>query len=393
MKAYCRKCRALQTIKEPKRITTKNGKKETRGTCPICGSKITKKVGPTYWRRSYTKAKKFASDTMDAPILRGAKRWDPDDIRWLQWWIWRALSFCAVASVVVWVIHTMKIPGPEGKLVDLKVGLLGLTVEAMQSLEVFVSVFGLAYAIVVGLLIIEAHGRFHRLSSAFRSELNAISDIHDCLGYFANCEQTKKKIRIQLLRYVGRLKKYEWPLMEYARAGSRVVMQYLMHPERKSDKMWGHYGIQEYKRIDPFRVRGMDEIVEAVRELKPTAEDGRCAWQTIIDKICDLTTQRMDRLELAENGLKGYLKSFLIFMSVVIVGATLFLSQAALWLHLFIVGATVAGLVGLYMILIDVDRPFSGVWRINKKLLDAIMEKLAGENKELLKVIDEYKEG
>ena len=137
-------------------------------------------------------------------------------------------------------------------------------------------------------------------------------------------------------------------------------------------------------------MRGVDEVVEAVRKLKPTAEDGRCAWQTIIDKSCTLTTWRADRLELAENGLKGYLKSFIIFMSVVIVVGTLFLSQAELWLHLFIVCATVAGLVGLYMILIDVDRPFSGPWNINQKLLDAIMEKLAGENKELLKVIDEY---
>ena len=243
-------------------------------------------VGP--WRRSVTKTKEFASKratktkefaskratktkelTFDNIVttIRGTKRWDPDDLRWVQWWFWRALGLCIVASVMVWVIHSVKIPILNGEPVILKEW-LGLTEQAMQTLEVFVSVFGLAYAIVVGLLIVEAHGRFHELSSAFRGELKSISDIHDCLGYFNKCAQAKEKIRLELLRYVGRIKKYEWLLMEQSRAGFKVVQLFMeRYPERERKKLWGNYWVETYRQIEPFQVRGMDEIVKAVRKL------------------------------------------------------------------------------------------------------------------------------
>jgi hypothetical protein len=155
---------------------------------------------------------------------------------------------------------------------------------------------------------------------------------------------------------------------------------------------WKKYGVEEYEGIDPFWVSDMAEIVKTVGELNPIAEVGSCAWQTIIEKICNLTSRRTNRIELARNGIKGYLKVFIIFMSLVIAGGTLFLIGAVEWLHLFIVWTTVAGLVGLYTVLQDVDTPFSGIWKLDKKLLDAVMKKLAGDDEELLNVMAEYHE-
>jgi len=40
MQAYCFKCKANKEIKDPVRVTLKNGKKATRGTCPACGTKL-----------------------------------------------------------------------------------------------------------------------------------------------------------------------------------------------------------------------------------------------------------------------------------------------------------------------------------------------------------------
>ncbi len=40
MQAYCLKCRAKREIKNPTSIVMKNGRPATRGTCPVCGSKI-----------------------------------------------------------------------------------------------------------------------------------------------------------------------------------------------------------------------------------------------------------------------------------------------------------------------------------------------------------------
>ena len=40
MQAYCMKCRAKQEMKDPKKITMKNGKPATKGVCPKCSTKM-----------------------------------------------------------------------------------------------------------------------------------------------------------------------------------------------------------------------------------------------------------------------------------------------------------------------------------------------------------------
>jgi predicted RNA-binding Zn-ribbon protein involved in translation (DUF1610 family) len=40
--AYCVKDRKMVDIKNPQEITLKNGRKATQGTCPECGTKVTR---------------------------------------------------------------------------------------------------------------------------------------------------------------------------------------------------------------------------------------------------------------------------------------------------------------------------------------------------------------
>ena len=42
VKAYCVKCRAKRDIKDPEKVILKNKKPATRGTCPVCGTKVFK---------------------------------------------------------------------------------------------------------------------------------------------------------------------------------------------------------------------------------------------------------------------------------------------------------------------------------------------------------------
>lgn len=37
---YCMKCRTKVEIKDAEKITMKNGKPATQGTCPTCGTKV-----------------------------------------------------------------------------------------------------------------------------------------------------------------------------------------------------------------------------------------------------------------------------------------------------------------------------------------------------------------
>lgn len=45
MKAYCFKCKTQREIKDPKEVTLKNGRKAVKGTCTVCGGKISRMGG------------------------------------------------------------------------------------------------------------------------------------------------------------------------------------------------------------------------------------------------------------------------------------------------------------------------------------------------------------
>lgn len=40
MQAYCMKCRKKVEMKNPKKITMRNGRPATSGVCPVCGTKV-----------------------------------------------------------------------------------------------------------------------------------------------------------------------------------------------------------------------------------------------------------------------------------------------------------------------------------------------------------------
>jgi RNase P subunit RPR2 len=48
---YCVKCKTKRTMKDDRKITMKNGKPATQGTCPVCGTKMFKIGGRASARR------------------------------------------------------------------------------------------------------------------------------------------------------------------------------------------------------------------------------------------------------------------------------------------------------------------------------------------------------
>lgn len=45
VEAYCVKCKAKRTMKDPKENTMANGRKAMKGTCPTCGTGMFKILG------------------------------------------------------------------------------------------------------------------------------------------------------------------------------------------------------------------------------------------------------------------------------------------------------------------------------------------------------------
>ncbi|MEK7248442.1 MAG: DUF5679 domain-containing protein [Chloroflexota bacterium] len=42
MEGYCLKCRTKREMSNATKVTLKNGRPATQGTCPVCGTKITR---------------------------------------------------------------------------------------------------------------------------------------------------------------------------------------------------------------------------------------------------------------------------------------------------------------------------------------------------------------
>ncbi len=42
VEAYCVKCKTKRIMKNPKEVTTKNGRRMMKGTCPVCGTTLNK---------------------------------------------------------------------------------------------------------------------------------------------------------------------------------------------------------------------------------------------------------------------------------------------------------------------------------------------------------------
>jgi len=44
MEAYCVKCKTKRPMSNPERVVLKNGRHAMKGTCPVCGTKLTRFV-------------------------------------------------------------------------------------------------------------------------------------------------------------------------------------------------------------------------------------------------------------------------------------------------------------------------------------------------------------
>lgn len=230
--------------------------------------------------------------------------------------------------------------------------------------ESFFAVFGLTYAIIVGLFLVESCRRRNELSSIIYSEVNAIGDIHDCLGYFIKRGKNKKVIDdiIEKLRNYVQSIKQDWNIMR----------------DPRSQAGTGEDGKKKSKnRLKMFNYKGVRPIIEHVSELDVKGEGERHALEIISDRVCDITTYRVNRRELAQHGLTQGLYLLIPFMSVVIWVATLLLPVGNDWVHGFIVFSTTVALIALFLLLVDADHPFIGLFSIKKEVLDDLGKKLA----------------
>ena len=207
--------------------------------------------------------------------------------------------------------------------------------------EIFFSLFGLVYAIVVGLFIVEAHRRMRELSSLVQGEHNAIDDVNDFLRYFQDHKQDTLIKRIK-----GRI-------FDYAQ------------------ELPGQLTKPDVREIHRQR-QAIEDIIDCVVQLEPPSLAAQGALQGLVRTVADLTTCRSQAADVARRGFpKPFYALLILFPLVIVVGFSLMDIQSEA-LHIFLISITSLAMTWLFLLVWDLDHPMMWFWNIRDDVEDYI---------------------
>ena len=202
--------------------------------------------------------------------------------------------------------------------------------------EEFYSVFGMIYAIVSGFLLVEVLNRFNKLSEVVEAELNAISDVRDFLLYVDGQEDIKQSVKKELQEYVHSVATVEWSTMN-----------------------------DDYAVLNSDTSKELYDVMHAVNKVEVNNESDREALHFLMSEMSSITSLRTERISIANQQLPPRLKHLLVYMSVVLVAAFVINAGMEPWIHCFMVGSITACVHLLYIVIADLNTPFTGLWTIS----------------------------
>ena len=254
--------------------------------------------------------------------------------------VWQRIVWWNVLGVVFLHVAREYIPHPEpSEMNGIETG----------PWEVFFSVFGIIYAIIVGMLIVEALRRFNDLTSTTEQEINAVEDIRDFLVYLDDGDEARPAIRASLRTYVNSVVKDEWPNM-------------ISIPEK----------------MDSDTSPQLYQLMEAVREIRAKEGASKVALESIINKIAEVTTYRTERIEKSAEYIKFPMRLLIIGLSIAVAGGLALMFIEPFWLHLVMMVVTVTAMATLYELVSDLNHPYAEgeLWTINSGSFKKLEERL-----------------
>ena len=213
--------------------------------------------------------------------------------------------------------------------------------------EVFYAVFGVIYAIVIGFILAELLTRFQRLMSGIGSELNALQSVRDFLIYVDDNKDAKHAIILSLRNYISSVLNSEWHRMD--------------------------------QKTDLAKADTSDELyalMQAVGQIKIANEGDSLALSKLIEKISDVTVYRTERFDHSCSKLSPLLHALIVFMSTIMVVGIILIPVESIILQMFMVISMTTAVYILYCVVIDLNKPFVGVWNISSVPLRQMLDTL-----------------
>ncbi len=223
--------------------------------------------------------------------------------------------------------------------------------EDVSAWGAFFNVFGVAYAIVAGFLLVTVLNRYSALSQTIEDELNAVESVRDFLVYFGEDQHAPAQaLRTALARYIKTVANAEWQEM----ADPAIPCN-----SDTSEELY--------------------EIMRCTGNIRVADDRNLSILSAVITSSADLAKMRTRRIALANERLPPRLRMLLIFMSVALTLAFLALGVRSLGVHVFMTAALSVSVYLIYWVIEDLDHPFYGIWNIDRTPLDELIKRFESE--------------
>lgn len=213
-------------------------------------------------------------------------------------------------------------------------------------METFFNVFGTLYAIMVGFVILMVSNYYHQIKNAINDEINSIQDLHDYLVYVDNNDQVVLEIKQAINDYISSIIEQEWPKM------------------RSSEH------------TEVFTSEPLYNIMKKINKLEPKNPSDIAALEKLMSEVNAITTYRTDRLGMSNENLPPLLVHVSFILSVSVVFVFLFMPIDSFFLKIILNGILSFAVGLIYYMIIDLNNPFRGDWRVTFDSYQKLLEKL-----------------
>jgi hypothetical protein len=211
-------------------------------------------------------------------------------------------------------------------------------------------VVGTFYAVLLGLIVVDAMTNLSDLRWIVEQEANAVADIYILSRGMPEAEQ--KKIQTLAVSYVDTVIDEEWDAMKRGKVSTKAIVQ-------------------------------MNELWNAIIDFKPVAEDQKDIRQMSLDRVSELGDNRRARLIESAHGVSTELWTVLIVGGVLTLSFSYFLGLSSVVgqaLMTVVIASTLA--LNVYLVFLF-GYPFSGAYCVQPDgfIVDRVIFKLRGSGK------------
>ena len=202
------------------------------------------------------------------------------------------------------------------------------------------AVLGVAYAVLLGLMLIAVWEEWNAATAAVDQEANEVADVF----FLAHSLPEAEGRHLQELArsYARTVVNEEWPLMKRGKV---------------SPKAWAI----------------LDEIRDSMQEFKPTTEGQQVLYEQGLQQVNDLADARGERLLDAEEGLPAILWVVLLVGGVEVVGFTYLFGLESTSVHVLMVASLTLVVALVLFTVAALDYPFKGDIRIGPDAFEQVL--------------------